>query len=87
MLVDGDNEDGSRRLSIDAERKMAEISKASLFSDCLHSMDCAMHHVTDINADYISLISKLNSVLIEIIPCISFYPSILRTVLLMHYII
>jgi hypothetical protein len=51
MLVDGDNEDGSRRLSIDAERKMAEISKASLFSDCLHSMDCAMHHVININID------------------------------------
>lgn len=43
-VADTDNEDSSRRLSIDAERKLEEVSKSAKFSECLSAMDCAMHH-------------------------------------------
>jgi len=42
--VDTDNEDKSRRLSIDAERRLAANTKSRKFDECLAAMDCAMHH-------------------------------------------
>jgi len=41
---DTDNEDKSRRLSIDTERRLEANSKSRKFDECLAAMDCAMHH-------------------------------------------
>jgi len=41
---DTDNEDKSRRLSIDTERRLAANTKSRKFDQCLAAMDCAMHH-------------------------------------------
>jgi hypothetical protein len=42
--VDTDNEDKSRRLSIDAERRLSANAVSKKFDGCLAAMDCAMHH-------------------------------------------
>jgi len=42
--TDNDNEDKSRRLSIEVERRLAANTKSRKFDECLAAMDCAMHH-------------------------------------------
>jgi hypothetical protein len=46
-------EEGTRRLRLGMSAKktteMAEMNKAELFTECLQSMDCAMHHVSTVH--------------------------------------